>query len=482
MNEIFGITGQRATALPSAQLEENWCALSGFDDTYQTERYFFFATGDQVFKKEMDVPAFFQAFEKSPEHALTKLPGLSCGAIWDAVSRELIVYTDSFSVFPIYYAHDAYKALFAGSLRKLVNSGEVEIQLDATAVIDYFRFSRFLPAKTLFTGIAQLEPGQYLRIHEDYFQTGFYWDWSRRKYTEFRSVEQIVTTIDGLAVHPNQESDFALPNSPESLSNWVSQLDFPVDAPWSDPNLAGAAETLGANEVFDSLVSLMKKKWPMSFPVFLRSYLSKTGLWKWPGLTGRWRKERMVQEYWDLEFLYQFEELNWSDERIQSFFDWSAYPKNGLFLYLNERIGYGKPGFSFPPTGRVSFAEWHFKILGRYLPLWRAVHDEQLKNKTLPFFNRDWVSYAMSVPDGLKESAHADSLAQRYMIDSTKEIRFNLPLPSEEEWKLIEKGLSRLPLVRLGRLMETLRKQPECFHGIIILGLWLATQIQYETR
>ena len=116
MSGIFGITGRQQVEMPDSLLSESWCGIRGFEDTFQTDRYFFFATGNTQFKEKFDARSFFQALKKSPELALTNLPGLSCGAIWDVDSRELIVYTDPFSVFPIYYAHDAYKAVFADSL------------------------------------------------------------------------------------------------------------------------------------------------------------------------------------------------------------------------------------------------------------------------------------------------------------------------------------------------------------------------------
>jgi hypothetical protein len=272
----------------------------------------------------------------------------------------------------------------------------------------------------------------------------------------------------------------SFPLSFQTLTDWVSRMDTPVDGPWRDPSKTGAAETLCSNPVFHELLTLMKKKWPMSFPVFLRAYLAKFGFWKWPGLSGRWRKERMLQEYWDVEFLYQFEELNWSDDRLKRFFDWTDYPKNGLFLFLNERIGYGKSGFSLPASGRVSYSEWHHKILAQSLPIWRATADNQYDKIMLPYFHKEWVSYGISIPDGLKDSALEDSLAKRYKIQPTSAQPFKLPLPTENEWRIIEKGLSRLPFVNIQELMDAVKKQPECFRGITILGLWLETQIRHE--
>jgi hypothetical protein len=482
MDGIFGITGQAASVRLTSQLEDNWCALTGFAHRFDSERFHLFITGNSLCLEQFNAASFFGLLEKDVTRALNSLEGLFCGAIWDNASRELQVFTDPFSAFPIFYTHNEYKAVFSDSVKDLVNSGEVEIQLDATAVMDYFRFNRLLPSKTLFTGVSQLEPGQYLCIHEDYLRVGNYWDWSNRRYTEFHSLEQIFAKLDQFQFNTTNENKFPDNLNFSSLTDWVKRLDQPVDGPWTDPGQGAVAEIVGANEVFPSLLSLMKKKWPMSFPVFLRSYLAQTGFWKWPGLTGRWRKERMVQEYWDIEFLYQFEGLNWSDERIKTFFKWSNYPKNGLFVFLNERIGYGKPGFMLPPAGRVSFAELHHKTLAQYLPIWRAVHENATLDFISPYFNKKWMSYVMSIPDGLKDSNLEDSIAKHYHISPTREEFLNLPLPTEKEWILIEQGLAQLPLVKLDVLMEAARKQPECFRGITILGLWLATQIQYETR
>src|SRR5690606_28355338 len=99
--------------------------------------------------------------------------------------------------------------------------------------------------------------------------------------------------------------------------------------------------------IFEGLPELNRKKWPMSFSPALRTMIYRLGLWRWKGLEGQWKKEKLQQEYWDIEFLYQFEYQIIKDVYLKKLFNWEEWPKNGVFTFLHDQLGYGKDGYAY---------------------------------------------------------------------------------------------------------------------------------------
>jgi len=454
--------------------ENNLLRLRGFEHKFQQEEFTLFVSGNQTFTSSFNPEVFFELAKTSTEKALNILKGGFCGVLWNEKEQEIDVFTDAFGLFPIYYAHDAYKALFSQSLKELLASGEVEREIDAQALLDYFRFEFFLPSTTLIRGVKQLEGGEYLHISEDHFELKSYFEWNKRHVTNFQGLDEIYSRIDKLLPEKTTKYECS-PKSYSSFSGMVTEMDIPCAVSTEvDTSTIGFSEIFASKEIFSWLPELNRKKWPMSFSPAIRSHIHKLGLWNWRGLTGKWKKEKLLQEYWDVEFLYQFEHLKRSNDEVKRYFSFEEYSKNGVFLFLNNKIGYGNPGYQLPLIGRLSLTELYIDIKSIQLPILRFLSQNNSDNLDFPTLSKDLFAYIMSVPDGLKEQGFEDNLAKKY----AKKIHMNkistkIPELTEQDWIKFESGMDTLPYFDKKRVIKQARLNPNDFKGIIILGIWL---------
>lgn len=454
--------------------QNNLLNLRGFQHTHKENELTLFVSGNQLFEANFKADTFFELFKISSEKAINSFKGGFCGVIWNEEEQEITVFTDPFSLFPIYYAYDAYKAIFSQSLKELIQSGEVERELDAQVLLDYFRFEFFLPSTTLIRGVKQLEGGQYLQISEDHFSLNSYFAWDKRHALNFETVEGVHDKIEGMI--PQNSSDFINePRKYASYAEMVSMMDVPCTTSTDiDLSTLGFSELFGAKDIFSWLPELNRKKWPMSFSPTIRSQIHKLGLWNWRGLKGKWKKEKLSQEYWDTEFLYQFEHLKRADEEVKRYFNFEEYSKNGVFLFLHDRIGYGNPGYQLPLIGRLSLSEFYIALQSVQLPFLRFIVHNNYDMLNFPSLSKELFAYVMSVPDGLKEQEFADNLAKKYANDVVLErISVETPEISDDDWVKFETGMSYLPYFDKKRFVKQAKQKPNDFKGIIILGIWL---------
>ena len=479
---IFGRFERKQVLLESTyDFENELLHIQSFEASYQHESFSLFINGNKTFHDAFNLEHFIATYQTDQSQAFRLLKGGFCGVIWDAKKEEIAVFTDPFGIYPIYYAHDAYKAIFAQSFKTLIRSKEVETDIDAQALLDFFRFDFFLPSKTIARGIHQLEAGKFLSISEDHFSIETYFKWDKRHLTEFRNVEEVMATIDEL-MPPTHRIDLPLQSEFTSFRTLVEQMDLPILPELNyDNTLFGFSELFAYKEVFEWLPELNQKKWPMSFSPVIRAQIHKLGLWNWKGLQGNWRKEKLLQEYWDVEFLYQFEHLKRGDEELKSLFSFETFSKNGVFEWLHNHIGYGNQGYLLPLYGRISLAELYTSLLSIKLPRLRFFYHLQDQELDLPTLSKELFAYVLSVPDGLKEKAYSDNLGQRYSASQTpSSIKALFDEPTAVDWEDIEKGLRRLPYCNHSKLMKLIRKKPTEYESLLILGLWLTLNLDNE--
>jgi hypothetical protein len=239
-----------------------------------------------------------------------------------------------------------------------------------------------------------------------------------------------------------------------------------------DVNQLGLAEVFGAKTVFEWLPDLNRKKWPMSFSPLIRASISKLGFWNWQGLNGEWKREKLLQEYWDIEFLYQFEFLKRGNATVERYFNWEEYSNNGVFLFLHDRIGYGQQGYQVPLIGRLSLAELYIDVFSRQIPLLRAF--TSFDNLDFPTLDRALFSYALSIPDGLKENKYENNLAKTFASNVPLQ-EFNLKAHSfsPADSASFERGIALLPYSNQELMKKEILANPEKNKGILNLGIWL---------
>jgi asparagine synthase (glutamine-hydrolysing) len=113
-------------------------------------------------------------YAESGHQALERLRGEFAFVIWDEVRGELFAARDRFGVRPLFFAQHAGRVCLASEIKALVAMG-VPAAWDPAALADHLISG--LPAdRTLFAGVRQVPPGQFLRTDGRRLELRPYWD------------------------------------------------------------------------------------------------------------------------------------------------------------------------------------------------------------------------------------------------------------------------------------------------------------------
>jgi asparagine synthase (glutamine-hydrolysing) len=108
------------------------------------------------------------------------LNGSFAVAIWDKREHQVLVATDRFSTYPIYYYYKSGRFLFSPEVKGILCDPFVEVQLDIVALAQYMRFQHLLGVRTFLEAIQQLPKATVLvyDLEEKRISLHRYWDYS----------------------------------------------------------------------------------------------------------------------------------------------------------------------------------------------------------------------------------------------------------------------------------------------------------------
>jgi len=133
-----------------------------------------------TFRGSSDTEVILEAAVRwGAEATIPRLWGMFAIALWDRIERRLLLARDRFGKKPLYYATDRHRLVFASELKAL-RAADISVAVDRRALADYFRFGYVPSPRTIYDGVAKLQPGS-LAIVE---RTGdvrvrSYWDGRR---------------------------------------------------------------------------------------------------------------------------------------------------------------------------------------------------------------------------------------------------------------------------------------------------------------
>lgn len=135
------------------------------------------------FRTSSDTEVILKAYLQWGDACLERLVGMFAFAIWNSRSGELLLARDRLGIKPLYYFLDASGIIF-GSEQKVITSSP-----GFSASVDDFGLSEILdmtksPGCGVFDGIAEVEPGQYLKFSERGITRRRYWSLEARPHTD----------------------------------------------------------------------------------------------------------------------------------------------------------------------------------------------------------------------------------------------------------------------------------------------------------
>lgn len=129
-----------------------------------------------VFRSRADTEVLVHAYEQHGPSFVHRLNGMFAIALWDARSRELLLYRDRLGIKPLYYAVQNGGLAFASEIKALLEWPELDRGIDPQAIYDYMGFE-FIPApRTIFRTVRKLMPGHMLRFRDGREAVERYWN------------------------------------------------------------------------------------------------------------------------------------------------------------------------------------------------------------------------------------------------------------------------------------------------------------------
>jgi asparagine synthase (glutamine-hydrolysing) len=114
-----------------------------------------------TFRTRCDTEILVHAFEEWGPDMLQRLNGQFAFALYDRLRETVLLARDRFGVRPLFFAQRNGDLFFGSEVKALLATGEVSATLDPRALDEVFTFWAVRAPRTVFAGIAQLEPGTY---------------------------------------------------------------------------------------------------------------------------------------------------------------------------------------------------------------------------------------------------------------------------------------------------------------------------------
>jgi len=129
-----------------------------------------------TFSTKADTEVLVHLYEDLGDELVHKLNGMFGFAIWDGHRQRLLLGRDRLGVKPLFYWWNGSTLLFGSEIKPILLSGQVERQVDLTALHHYLSLNYSPREHTLFKGIRKLLPGHLLTCADGQIAVKKYWD------------------------------------------------------------------------------------------------------------------------------------------------------------------------------------------------------------------------------------------------------------------------------------------------------------------
>lgn len=123
-----------------------------------------------------DTEVVLHLYEEKGPACLTDLNGQFAFAIWDAKKKELFLARDRVGINPLYYTIKGDQLVFASEIKSIFMHDGVPRDFDPLAMEQIFTLWTTLSNRTVFKGVCELQPGQYLTVSKGRVKVDKYWD------------------------------------------------------------------------------------------------------------------------------------------------------------------------------------------------------------------------------------------------------------------------------------------------------------------
>src|SRR5579884_859381 len=90
------------------------------------------------FRTHSDTETIVHLYEEFGEECFARLRGMFALALWDRNRRQLVLARDRIGKKPLFYFYDGQRFLFGSELKAILAAGQINSEVDAAALADYF--------------------------------------------------------------------------------------------------------------------------------------------------------------------------------------------------------------------------------------------------------------------------------------------------------------------------------------------------------
>ncbi len=152
-----------------------WVVFNGEIYNFAELRAQLHSRGHQ-FRSNTDTEVLVHLYEERGAEMLAALNGMFAFAIWDKNRRRLFLARDRLGIKPLFYAQTETAFVFGSEIKSLLASDLLARRVQPVALSHYLSLN-YLPAPlTMFEGIRQLRPAEWLTLEDGKTTTRVYWD------------------------------------------------------------------------------------------------------------------------------------------------------------------------------------------------------------------------------------------------------------------------------------------------------------------
>jgi asparagine synthase (glutamine-hydrolysing) len=175
---------------------------AGLALTYNGEVYNYVEIRDELagtrFRTDSDTEVVLRAYARWGIDCLARFRGMFAFALHDRDANRLYLVRDRLGIKPLYYHVTADRLVFASELAALMTCGDVDREIDGTALDGYLRFGYVPTPGTIWRGVRKLEPGCYLEVDLSSGAVALHRYWQLEPVVRARSLDEAAEELDAL--------------------------------------------------------------------------------------------------------------------------------------------------------------------------------------------------------------------------------------------------------------------------------------------
>ena len=117
-----------------------------------------------TFSSETDTEVICEGLDAYGTEFFERLNGMFAIAAWNNETKELFLSRDRFGVKPLYYWFNGDTICFASEIKAIIKHPDYKMDVDLSALNEYFSFQNVFSFNTLFKGVTMLPPANTVKI------------------------------------------------------------------------------------------------------------------------------------------------------------------------------------------------------------------------------------------------------------------------------------------------------------------------------